>query len=79
MACHSEDPADQNQIQSQDDPHGSQAIDISEDDIVQNEESNGITKTQSKKENVISTQFTQSLALNQQSRTPVMTHTFLVV
>ena len=42
----SEDPADQNQNQSQDDPHGSQAIDISEDDIVQNEESEAVTKTQ---------------------------------
>ena len=41
-----EDPAYQNQIQSQDDPHGRQAIDISEDDIVLNEESEGATKTQ---------------------------------
>ena len=44
-----EDPADQNQIHSQDDSHGSQSIDISEDDNVQNEESEGVTKTQSKK------------------------------
>ena len=50
-----EDPAYQNQIQSQDDPHGSQAIDISEDDIVQNEESEGATETQSKKGNIILT------------------------
>ena len=39
----SEDPAYQNQIQSQDDPYGSQAIDINEDDVVQNEESEGVT------------------------------------
>ena len=44
-----DDLADQNQIQSQDYSHGSQAIDISEDDIVQNEESKGVTKTQSNK------------------------------
>ena len=42
-----DDLADQNQIQSQDYSHGSQAIDISEDDIVQNEESEGVTKTHS--------------------------------
>ena len=45
----SEDPAYQNQIQSQDDQHGSQAIDIIEDDIVHNEESEAVAKTQSKK------------------------------
>ena len=44
-------PVDQNQIQSRDDTHGSQAIDISEDGIVQNEESEGVTKNQSKKRN----------------------------
>ena len=45
----SEDPVYQNQIQSQDDEHGSQAIDIIEDDIVHNEESEAVQKTQSKK------------------------------
>ena len=45
-----EDPAYQHQIQSQDDSHGSQEIDISVDDNVQIE-SEGVTKTQSKKEN----------------------------
>ena len=44
-----DDQADHYKIQSQDDSHGSQAIDISEDDNVQNEESEGVTKTQSKK------------------------------
>jgi len=45
----SEDPVYQNQIQSQDDEHGSQASDIIEDDIVHNEESEAVQKTQSKK------------------------------
>ena len=44
-----EDPADQNQIQSQDDSHESQAIDISKEDNVHNDESEGVTKLNQKK------------------------------
>jgi hypothetical protein len=48
-STNSEDTAYQNQSQSQDDQHGSQAMDIIEDDIVQNEESEAVAETQSKK------------------------------
>ena len=57
-STNSEDTAYQNQIQSQDDQHGSQAMDIIEDDIVQNEESEAVAENQSKKENVVLTKFT---------------------
>ena len=53
------DSANQNQTQSHDDltnPHISQAIERSEDDV-QIEDSKGVTKTRSKKENDILTQF----------------------
>ena len=57
-STNSEDTAYQNQSQSQDDQHGSQAMDIIEDDIVQNEESEAVAENQSKKENVVLTKFT---------------------
>ena len=57
-----EGTANQNQFHSHDDmtnPHRSQAFDISEDDNVQIEDSEGVTKTRSKWENGILTQFTR--------------------
>ena len=56
------DSDNQNQTRSHDDlknPHRSQTIDINEDDNVQIEDSKGVTKTRSKNEIVIMTQFTR--------------------